>query len=620
MLSADKTISGKMRSIGLRWKLMIPFVVLTLVWAASGAFILVRTVTDRAEARIRDQLRAEVQDVGDVLADVVATNIELARLASHTEGVAEAVQAKDVTTLRSTLEPLVANFGKDMLVVHASDGSELASFLKRGNTVDNAPSGLDAAAVSSIIQTAQRAVAGAPDKAVVVAMASRGATLLTSTSIRNSETVVGALSVGTTATTLAGRRTPGQTVEVYGLDGVRIAGIGDPLELQPAQLQGGERVLKLPGRAVAVGLLKARGTDVLKIVVSQRTEGTMVELRRSASRVAVLGLAGILAVVALGLFLARAITAPLQRVASTARGIAGGDLSQRARVRSGDEIGTLGEAFNAMADRLQTSYEELEQRVAERTKDLEKANEELARGAQAKSEFLANMSHELRTPLNAILGYSEVLSDPFFGPLKPADARKQARAIHQSGLHLLDLINDVLDLAKIEAGKLMLYVEDVPVRKTVKEMLNLVQPLASAKSIRLRSRMPRAPDFIRADEKRFRQILLNLLSNAIKFTPEGGSVTVEAEDVDGELVLSVVDTGVGIASEEQAKIFDQFHQVDGSYSRGQEGTGLGLALTRQLVELHGGTISVVSEIDKGSRFTFTVPRAVRAKKVSRVAS
>ncbi|HVF12003.1 MAG TPA: HAMP domain-containing sensor histidine kinase, partial [Actinomycetota bacterium] len=579
-----------------------------------------RTVTDRAETRLRDELRSEVQEAGEVLADVVASNIELARLASHTEGVAESLEARDISSLQTTLGPLVGNFGKDLLVVHGTDGSEVASFWKQGDKVEVSPSGLEASLATSIVATAQKVTTGSPDKAVLVAKAARGPLLLTSTSVRNGESVVGALSVGTLARTLAGRPSQETSAELYTLAGERISGVGERLDLKPEQLRGQDRSLDLQGRAVAVGVLKARGSDVLKIAISQRTQGTFDELRRSAFRVALLGLAAIVAVVALGIALARAITSPLERVASTARGIAGGDLSQRANVRSGDEIGTLGEAFNAMADRLQTSYEELERRVAERTRDLEVANEELARGAQVKSEFLANMSHELRTPLNAILGYSEVLSDPFFGPLKPGESRKQAKAIHQSGLHLLDLINDLLDLAKIEAGKLILHVEDVPVRQTVKEMLNLMQPLAAAKSLRLRSRMPRAPDFIRADEKRFRQILLNLLSNAIKFTPEGGSVTVEAEETDGELVLSVVDTGVGIAPEEQAKIFDQFHQVDGSYSRGQEGTGLGLALTRQLVELHGGTISVVSEIDKGSRFTFTVPRTVRTKKRAKVAS
>jgi signal transduction histidine kinase len=330
-----------------------------------------------------------------------------------------------------------------------------------------------------------------------------------------------------------------------------------------------------------------------------------------AGRAAGLGLLAVLAVLAVagaGLLVARGMVTRLHGISKAAGQIAGGNLSARAEVGGRDEIGALGASFNAMAERLQHSHELLEQRVGERTRDLTKANVELARIVRAKSEFLANISHELRTPLNAILGYSEVLADQaFFGPPTPAEVRRQAGAIHQSGRHLLALVNDLLDLAKVEAGRLDLHLDDVDFRTTMRDVLQLMDPLARSKGQTLRTRIGRAPTHVRADDKRLRQILLNLLSNAVKFTPDGGLITMEAAERGGSLTFTVADTGIGIAAEDQPRIFYPFLQVDGSYNRRQEGTGLGLSLTRELVELHGGRIWVESRKGQGSRFSFTIP-------------
>jgi signal transduction histidine kinase len=329
-----------------------------------------------------------------------------------------------------------------------------------------------------------------------------------------------------------------------------------------------------------------------------------------AAGLAVFAVFAVLAVAGAGLLVARGMVTRLHGISKAAGQIAEGNLSARADVAGGDEIGALGAAFNAMAERLQRSHELLEQRVGERTRDLTRANTELARIVRAKSDFLANISHELRTPLNAILGYSEVLTDQaFFGPPSSGEVRRQAGAIHQSGRHLLALVNDLLDLAKVEAGKLDLNLGDVDFRSTIRDVLMLMEPLARSKGQTLRTRIGRAPAHVPADDKRLRQILLNLLSNAVKFTPDGGLITVEATERGGSLQFTVSDTGIGIAAEEQPRIFYPFLQVDGSYNRRQEGTGLGLSLTRELVELHGGRIWVESKKGQGSRFSFTIPMA-----------
>ncbi len=238
-------------------------------------------------------------------------------------------------------------------------------------------------------------------------------------------------------------------------------------------------------------------------------------------------------------------------------------------------------------------------------KELEGANRELSAASQHKSEFLANMSHELRTPLNAIIGFSEVLSDRMFGELNEKQ-EEYLKDIHASGTHLLSLINDILDLSKIEAGRMELELTDFHLPQAIDNALTLVRERAGRRGIALEHSVDERLGEIRGDERKVKQVLLNLLSNALKFTPEGGRVEVRGGMVDGMAQITVTDTGVGIAPEEQETVFEEFRQVGTSAAK-QEGTGLGLALCRKFVDLHGGQIRVQSEVGRGSTFTFTIP-------------
>ncbi len=238
-------------------------------------------------------------------------------------------------------------------------------------------------------------------------------------------------------------------------------------------------------------------------------------------------------------------------------------------------------------------------------KELEAANRELAAASQHKSEFLANMSHELRTPLNAIIGFSEVLSEKMFGELNEKQ-EEYSKDIHASGQHLLSLINDILDLSKIEAGRMELELTDFHLPTALDSALTLVRERAGRRSIALHTNIDNRLGQIQADERKVRQVVLNLLSNAIKFTPEGGRIEVGAVPKDGFVEVSVSDTGVGIAPEDQEKVFEEFRQV-GTPDKKVEGTGLGLTLCRKFVELHGGRIWVKSELGAGSIFKFTIP-------------
>ncbi len=243
---------------------------------------------------------------------------------------------------------------------------------------------------------------------------------------------------------------------------------------------------------------------------------------------------------------------------------------------------------------------------------LELRNREVERADRLKSEFLASMSHELRTPLHTIIGFTELLAEELEGPLNDKQKRFLDH-VHRDSLHLLELINDVLDLSRIEAGRLELNIENFDARRIVADAIMGIRPLADSKKIALKNGVTREA-FIAADRVRFREILNNLLSNAVKFTPDGGTVRIELLQAETNLVcFSVVDSGVGIAPEDHEAVFDKFRQV-GSTTRGvREGTGLGLAIVKNLVEMHGGTIRLESEPGVGSRFSFTMPVDARGR-------
>lgn len=324
------------------------------------------------------------------------------------------------------------------------------------------------------------------------------------------------------------------------------------------------------------------------------------------------------------------ISEPVMQLAQTVRFVAQDkNYSVRATTNQNqDEVSTLIESVNEMLEQiqqrdgaLQRAHDELEQRVQERTtqlavanKELDLRNREVERATQMKSKFLASMSHELRTPLNAIVGFSDLLAEGSPGQLNDKQKRF-VNHIQQGSTHLLQLINDILDLSKIEAGQLELRSEAFPVKDALPEVLSTIQPLAMAKNIRLEQKME-SKSLVSADRVRFKQILYNLLSNAVKFTPKDGLICIDCADASDFVRVSITDTGIGIRPEDQKLIFEEFRQVDGAASgETQQGTGLGLAITKRLVEQQGGQIWLESELGKGSRFSFTLLTAEPTSKV-----
>jgi signal transduction histidine kinase/DNA-binding response OmpR family regulator len=250
--------------------------------------------------------------------------------------------------------------------------------------------------------------------------------------------------------------------------------------------------------------------------------------------------------------------------------------------------------------------QEANRRLEATNQELLRAKDEAERGSRFKDQFLSTMSHELRTPLNAVLGFSDLLADEAYGPLNERQ-RRYVEHIHTGGKHLLTLINDILDLSKIEAGRMELALESLRVETVFGEVLSVMRPLADKKSQSL-SESCKPGLIVRADPVRLKQVLMNLLGNAIKFTPNGGSIELGAYSVDGSVLVEVRDNGPGIPPDEQQRIFEAFYRLRESGKK-TEGTGLGLAITHRLVELHGGELTLDSEVGKGSCFYFSLPAA-----------
>ena len=291
----------------------------------------------------------------------------------------------------------------------------------------------------------------------------------------------------------------------------------------------------------------------------------------------------------LGYAIAWSVIDPVRRMDSHLVAVTSGDFSGRVSVASKDELGALATNLNRMTGELGRLYHELET------------------ASRHKSEFLANMSHELRTPMNAIIGFSEVLLDKDFPGELNERQREYIADINDSGKHLLSLINDILDLSKIEAGRMDLELNDFVLADAMQNGLSMVKERASRRGVSLSLEVDPAIGVIEADERKVKQVIFNLLTNAVKFTSQGGRVSATALRAGDEVRIAIHDTGIGISTEDQAAIFDEFRQGTRHESADQEGTGLGLALARQLVEMHRGRIWVESEPGKGSTFTFAIP-------------
>jgi signal transduction histidine kinase/DNA-binding response OmpR family regulator len=422
----------------------------------------------------------------------------------------------------------------------------------------------------------------------------------------------------------AGIYTPeGRPFAMYQRDGA-----GPSLALPPIRPGQIEAHWFKDGQLVLVRRIVFQGKPSGTVFIRSDLQEMSHRLKRYAGIAAIVLFASLIAALLVASVFQRAVAEPIVHLAELA-GIVSRDKDYSVRATStgnGDEPDILIHAFNEMLGQiqeregaLQKVHRELEQRVQARTaqlaaanKELELQNREVERATKLKSKFLASMSHELRTPLNAIVGFSDLLAEGVPGELNPKQKRF-VNHIKQGSAHLLQLINDILDLSKIEAGQLELHCEYFHVKDALPEVLSTIRPLAMAKNIQVEHMLEiDRPAY--ADRVRFKQILYNLLSNAVKFTPQDGRISIACAEDEDFVSISVTDTGIGIRAEDQAVVFEEFRQVEGGKDSTQEGTGLGLAITKRLVEQQGGKISLVSELGKGSRFSFTLPAGAKTER------
>jgi signal transduction histidine kinase len=333
-------------------------------------------------------------------------------------------------------------------------------------------------------------------------------------------------------------------------------------------------------------------TDQLYTTTRSETDALIAQntsaFTASRNLFAAVGVGSVLLALLLGYVLSQSLVDPIRRSETRLAEISRGDFAGHVDVPNRDELGALALNLNRMNDELRRLYEELEA------------------ASRHKSEFLANMSHELRTPLNAIIGFSDLLHEQVFGKLNDKQVG-YVEDIRDAGHDLLDLINDVLDLSKVEAGKMELELTDVSLRATLENGLTMHSGKANGRGIALGLRLEPEEIAVRADERKIRQVVFNLLSNAVKLTPAGGRVDVLAQATEDGVEVAVTDTGPGIAPDDQELIFEEFRQARASGGRHPEGTGLGLPLSRRLIELHGGRLWVESAVGEGSTFRFTLP-------------
>ncbi len=341
------------------------------------------------------------------------------------------------------------------------------------------------------------------------------------------------------------------------------------------------------------------------VLVERPTKEAYAPLYASILRTSVLLLAGLGMAILASLLISRRVVHPVEVLRQGAARIGTGALDHRIDVQTGDELEALATEFNRMAAQLQESYAGLEQKVEERTRELEIASKH-------KSQFLANMSHELRTPLNGIQGYTELILDGIYGEV-PEKIRDVLERVQHSGHRLLGLINAVLDLSKIEAGRLTLSLADYSMQGVVQTVFTAVEPLAAEKRLALQVTVPPDLPVGKGDEQRITQVLLNLVGNALKFT-EVGEVGVQVTSANGTFMVAVSDTGPGIAAADQQKVFEEFQQADSSSTRKKGGTGLGLTIAKKIIDMHGGRIWVESSLGTGSTFRFTLPVRVERQR------
>jgi len=630
----NDTQSRRSLRLGVRWKLLLPFVLIIIIVIA----VVLPMTNNIIAQQLEEDADARLEQVAVAVGQLIAqSESELRITANLIANLPEVEQiGTDRITAQITLQPQKLELGLQELSYYGADFEAGGTAIYYGGPVVARRNAVSAASLATrddiildVLETgeAQSGVAITPQSSQIIGAAPV---------FDEDEFVIGVI----VAVTFINDEYVASIADILNVD-VTIVQNNAPIAGTIDRSSGYELLIQ-QGFIDSTGGVTARNVtyeDGLArrllahpLIVDGTNQGTVLIARSLADRIevqrsiqtSILVFLAVLAVVllAFSLEIFVNIATPLKKLAEATARVSGGELDERVPVRDSiveDEIVEISRTFNTMTQRLNQLYSGLEQQVSDRTMELRDAlgeleikRDEALEANRTKSIFLANMSHELRTPLNAIIGYSEMLEEEAddFGY---EDIIPDLQKIQKAGTHLLSLINDILDISKIEAGKVELYLEDFDLKELLDEIVVTIQPVIDNKSNQLAVEVADNVGSVRADVTKLRQVVFNLLSNSAKFTEKGtiGINIKREEHLGGDWIeIVVTDTGIGMNEEQQTKIFSEFMQADSSTTRKYGGTGLGLPISRHFCRLMGGDITVESEVGKGSSFTVRLPAIV----------
>jgi len=601
-------------------KLLTPFLVLLLLGGLLSAFLIVRDLSSRAETVLENELSRRSLEARSVFQDQELYLLESANLAANLEGMAGAARNRrrdSVADLLRSVLALKTDIG--LLTVTDLKGGTLSGWLRTKTAEPVVRNDLEWRGASFVKRTLAE---GSGRQRSGLALVERRWTLAVAapicSEVRNCRPVGVAIAgidlrklVGEAAGRLRATAEDLSTdVGVFDDNGRLLSSSGRIPRDLPAEVSAGASVrgtTRSNGEDIALLYtpLQAGAIRIGTLAIAVPTAPAFVTAREAGIRLASVMLVVMALVLVIGTLLSRSVLRQVRPLVETNRRLGSGDLSARAPVLSRDELGELAEGVNDMAEQLQADHETMEMRVAERT-------QEIRRLLHERTELFAAISHEFRTPLAVIMGEVDMLLDPAYG----RGAKKAAELgprIKESAAQLLGMVNDILELAKAETGALEVDLRDVDLGASLEEMRPTIEGLARAAELEVTIDSP-VGRVARADPLRLREIILNLVDNAVKYTPPGGTVTVSAASRSGVVEVSVSDTGVGIPADAHKRIFEPFFRVKATRpQRGQPSTGLGLALTKRLVEAHGGAIRFDSKPGEGTTFSFTLKLSSRRR-------
>ena len=606
----------RFRDLPLFWKFIIPFLAIMLVAGTLGAFFIVRELSSRAERDLDADLTARSLEARSRLKDQELYLLESVNLAANLQGMSKALSREDrVGTTRLLQSVLALKTDLNFLVATDATGSLAVGFTWDGRRPAPLPDGLPALKTRTGIVSralAEDAIKAAGfvklDKGVAVAIA---APVCSQGKIcRPLGTIVAGIRADEVLSAAATSSQSDPRVPVnaalYDRNGRAVATLGRAVSAKLPSVGSDEsvRLIRRGDQEIATlySPFRLRDEVVGTLALGIPTAPAFSTAQDAAIRLGLI-LFGVMAgLLVLGLLLSRSFLAQVAPLLETNRALGAGEFTARAPVLSNDELGELARGVNKMAEQLQASYETLELRVDERTR-------EIGRLLNQRTEFFASLSHEFRTPLAVILQQIDMLLDPSF-PRGNGAAGESQKAIRDSAMQLLAVVNDILDLARVETGGLEIDLAPVAIPEVVGELRHMIEGLAAAGELQAFNDCPADLPLVNADPIRLKEIIVNLVDNAVKYTPPGGRIDLVARATDGLVEFSISDTGVGIPEDVGLLIFEPFYQVKGIEPQGgQRSSGLGLALASRLVEAQGGEISFTSEVNVGTTFTFTLQQA-----------